>query len=342
MEIESKSEVFKNNPAKSWAELKTECIELRVNKRFSVKQISQITNVNEKTVNNWLHDFPLTKEEKADIYRQSAMRATKALAAKGQASGLHALRDECIVLRTKHKWSIPHIAKEKNISKGTLHYWFKNLPSIPLSEVVTVMRKVREETGRTYKKISPPPSVEDKQFPGIPVNKRPIVSTLYKGYIGEIITQTRLINAKWFPLVPVLDTASRFDVFVMRDLNLGMGLRIQVKVMKWPKYGHPLINLRKSPSGNGGKFYRYTPNHVDVFVGYVIESDTAYVLDWNDIGDKKCTVAVKPEFQEAWHKLETVWATKFPGVPLSTDIIGIEDDIEEENENEIPVEEENT
>ena len=58
-------------------EIKKECIRLRVEKRLSLKDISNMLEISKSTASLWLKKYPLKEREKIQRYRESGKKSKK-------------------------------------------------------------------------------------------------------------------------------------------------------------------------------------------------------------------------------------------------------------------------
>lgn len=268
------------------------------------KDIAERLDVGYTTVGRWLEDLPLTKAEKSAIYSRNAHVASAGLKLHNEERGItDELRNECIRLRLHEGWSIPRLAREKNLSKGTLAYWFRGI--------------VLNDEQRSAIADNRPPPKGKKLAIMPPMVMTPAQSRVYRhthtahvGYCSEMAVRHRLASLQWVSFRPEMECATKTDIIAIPGLHCRTFARIQVKTLKWTEHGHPLIPLSKAGfRKRGTTLHRrsYQISDFDLLVGYVPETDTCYVVNWDDVGDRKTSISVRPEFAEAWHKLDALF-----------------------------------
>lgn len=208
---------------------------------------------------------------------------------------MNTVKDECISLR-KRGMSLGDISKQTGVAKSTLSGWLKNYP---ISEderkrsrnLKLAKRKTAKEIRSDRKK--------SKYYEWI---KEEDLSRLRKAKIAESAVLFRLCLLGYSPFGSVFD-GDRTDWLVEVGNEI---IKMQVKYLKTEsRYGQKFFSLTCiDGNSKSGKRRTYTKDEVDLFVGYDLEIDAAYVWSWDDVGERKSAITAKEDAKERWDKVK--------------------------------------
>jgi len=197
------------------------------------------------------------------------------------------VKELAIRLRREERLSIDDIQAITGLSVGTLSVLLKPYP-LTKDEVRTKMSEsaLRNNPLRKY---NPEPSkilqmVADEEL-----------STERKGRIAEAAVMFRLAVLGYDVLRSVFEGLS-VDCFAYRAES-DKTVRLQVKWARREKHGRPLFQVC-----NGEKNKFRCKERFDFFVGYDLETDTAFVVP-AELCEGKRLKACDEEYAEAWHLL---------------------------------------
>ena len=83
-------------------------------------------------------------------------------------------------------------------------------------------------------------------------------------------------------------------------LRSGRLVKVQVKLALASRVGAPFIRTVCSDISGQPRSYAHT--EIDLMVGYVLDSDCAYVFSFSEV-ENRTTISVRDDACEAWHKL---------------------------------------
>lgn len=294
--------------AKKNEALRLACRNLRLTERLTTFDIAKRMNASSANVRNWVRDIPLSQEERSAVSVNNARKASARLRDSCADRGItDELRAECIRLHREEYWPLSRIADEKGLSKGTISYWLKGLPPLTPLERSRILSNSRAQNPRVSRRVAVrPPLVETD-------DDMSELDRTTRGGLSELAIQLLLTRKGWTTARPLFECGSRYDLLVgLPESNFFA--RLQIKTIRWPQndYGHPTLTLR-ARSGKGMR--TYLPTDFDLLVGFCLETDTTYVLNWADIGSKTTGISINPRDANAWHKLEVLFPSKL--LPVS-------------------------
>lgn len=196
-------------------------------------------------------------------------------------------------LRLKKRMSIESIAKELNVSKGSVSVWLRDIPLTPEEKHSRYVENGKNSKFRIRKLT--PKIISSKFFNWV---KKPLNNN-QKGKIAESAAILRLTVLQYNVYKSVFD-GEKIDI-VTQTLD-GMGfLKLQVRWAFKAKHGSSTISITCSNGRRNSR--RYQDNEFDFIIGYEFETDTCYVYSKNDIKHLKRQVSLNESNKEAWDKL---------------------------------------
>jgi hypothetical protein len=215
------------------------------------------------------------------------------------AKRLESTRALCRELRKHERLSYDEISAQTGVSRGTLHYWLKDLPLT--EEELAARRGVA--CGKGHKSPLRQPR---KYQPGAPSKFMTMVTggdltRDRQARISESAVQFRLVIAGLNPFGSPFD-GERTDTLVENPVT-GRIVKVQVRTAQKGHHGLPFISLeRKLYGGVRGKC-RFKKDDFDFIAGYDLHTDTCYVFSWDETEGLKRTITVRPDAAERWDKL---------------------------------------
>ncbi len=194
---------------------------------------------------------------------------------------------EAVRFRVESRLSIPEIQRRVGVSKAILSLWLRPYPLTP------------EERATRRSRNAPSPSFTLKDRGAESKAHRiaaalPDRSSAWKGRVAEAAILFRLVLRGYEPMRSVFE-GDVVDWFVRVSDRI---VRIQVRWAGRGKHGLPYIDLRRK----GKSRVKYLDGVIDLFVGYDLFTDTAYVFSWTEV-QHKTSVTVSPATAERWDKL---------------------------------------
>jgi len=204
------------------------------------------------------------------------------------------VRQRCSSLR-RAGHSLNEIAEAEGVAKSTLSLWFRE---VPLDQVTKqqiekaghLKRKITREKKRTAESLAAVNSITG-MIAGQDLDRRT------KGRVAETATKLRLELHGYEVYQPASD-GSRADFVVCKPD--GRCLKIQVKCVRPQKEGRSAIRLTHA-CGTKSQV-RYSSEEVDVFVGFDLQTNSAYVWLWDELREAS-TKTISNDALERWDKL---------------------------------------
>jgi len=193
-----------------------------------------------------------------------------------------------IDMRVKDGKSYGEIMNELGVAKSTLSGWLK---SHPLSEDSKLAKQKLNHKGGVVKKQRGDKSKYQE------MSERFVeLTNVDKGRIAEAAIVFRLTVIGMSVYRSVFD-CDHFDMLTCNPLN-GKILKLQIKWARETKQGLPLMSLHSS-----SKKLRYQDDAFDIFVGYDLFTDTAYVYTKEELKENRAFVSIRDDCAERWDKL---------------------------------------
>lgn len=192
-------------------------------------------------------------------------------------------------MRITHRMSVKSIAKELNVSKGSVSVWLRD---IPLTEEEKRDRYHAGGFAKTKESTQKPSKFVDW------VNCQEFTSN-QKGKIAEAAVMLRLAILQFDVYKSVFD-GEKLDIVAQKPNDTQLK-KIQVRWCRKPKQGAGFITLTCSSGRNGSR--RYTDDEFDFIIGYDFYTDTCYVYSSEELKHLKKSVSVEDEHAESWHKI---------------------------------------
>lgn len=118
-----------------------------------------------------------------------------------------------------------------------------------------------------------------------------------KGRIAETAVLLRL-HLLQYEVYGSTYGGDRIDWIVLVGSRL---VKVQVRWACWGSYGAPSVSLTKSNGRHGNQ--KFSPEDLDILVGYDAVTDTAYVYRFEEIKDNRRVLSMRDEAAEQWGKL---------------------------------------
>jgi hypothetical protein len=201
------------------------------------------------------------------------------------------VKHEAIRLRVEERLSLRDIQRLTDLALSTLSVLLRDYP-LDDDEVYARMSEsaLRSNPQRKY--------IPELSKLALMVQGQEL-STDRKGRIAEAAVLLRLELLGYEIFTP--REGSRVD-WLVHQPDTGCYIRLQVKWAKREEYGRPLFALR---NGEHGRVRHLTRAQCDFFVGYDLETDTAFVIpieQCEGLTYKTCD----EQYAEAWHLLDSV------------------------------------
>lgn len=197
-------------------------------------------------------------------------------------------RQIAIEMRIKDGKSYSEIMNELGVAKSTLSGWLK---SLPLPEDLKIAKQKSNHKGGAVKKQRG----EKSKYQEIS-ERFATLNNADKGRIAEaaIVFRLTLIGISVYRSVFDCD---HFDMLAYNPTSKKI-LKLQIKWAKETKQGLPYMSLHSS-----SKKIRYQDGAFDIFVGYDLFTDTAYVYTQEELKKNRAFVSIRDDCAESWNKL---------------------------------------
>jgi len=205
------------------------------------------------------------------------------------------LRKECIRLRVEERASLPEIQVQTGASKGSISQWLRKYP--------LTKEELKERRQRNFARTRAVRSDFGQQK-----KDRGVESELHRivrgneldgnqvGKVSETAVLLRLLAHGFVPFGSPFD-GDRAD-WVVEVPDTGRILKIQVKTAQQATTGLPTLSIRRAHSKG-----KYEKGDFDIFVGFNLYTDIAYVWAWEEI-EGRCSVSICEEARERWDKMK--------------------------------------
>lgn len=202
-------------------------------------------------------------------------------------------KELCLKLRVDQRASYSQITAKTGVPKGTLAGWLRGYPLTfaerqALVEVGSskgrqrargVNRKPRGMESDLHKTLAKPASIT------------------VRSRVAEAAVLLRLAVHGFEVHGPQFD-GSKSDWLIDRP-DLSRPVRVQVKLTRRHEKRGGLPNIVVTCSDGRTRQRRYKPGEVDVFIGYDLFTDVAYVWRYDSISGKR-SLSICPEAEERW------------------------------------------
>lgn len=190
-------------------------------------------------------------------------------------------------------FSLKKISKQLGVPTSTLYGWLRDTP-LPSEEVKARGREANAGRRRSGYVRGKNPSRISRLTEGQKLTK------LQKAKIAEAAVLLRLVAVGCNPFGSMFD-GDTTDWLV--ELMTGKVIKVQVKWGVRSSHSEaPTFALRH---GTGNK--RYEQGEFDVFVGYDIHNDSAFVWTWKELENHKTGISATKQAEERWDKVVDGW-----------------------------------
>jgi transcriptional regulator with XRE-family HTH domain len=192
-------------------------------------------------------------------------------------------------LRVEERLSLKEIEKATGVSRGTLSVWLRGLP---LTDKEKAQKRRLHLIGNQY--ATKDRGEESKHHKNIDASK---LTREQKGRIAESAVLYRLALHGIETYGRVFD-GEKSDWLAAIPPRV---LRIQVRWASKGQHGLPFALLRCCDGRKS--FRRLREDEFDFLVTYDLFTDTAYVFSSKELGKLKSAVTIRPDANEAFHKM---------------------------------------